>query len=74
MKCRIVQCGDKFKAQYAENKVFQGRHARSKKVWCTLETGDGEPIFFNSANDAELAIRSYAIMRTEGSVVKEFEV
>lgn len=83
MKCRIIKKDGKFYAQYETVAIYPhcGKLARSHKVWKTLKrkvdlpTGGYEEFdFFNKSTEAEHALRDFAESKSEGKIIKEFEV
>lgn len=74
MNCRIIRRGEKFEAQYETDKNFTGRHTRSMKAWCTLKNGAGEPVLFDTDDEAERAMRDYAERHIVNNVVRRFVI
>lgn len=68
MKCRIIKRCGQFIAEY-ENK---GKWKVLKRRICDQRDGDYEVGYFESAEAAEHALRSYAEQK-EDKIVKEFE-
>ena len=82
MKCRVIQKGQRFYAQYERTRSLKGgKFYRTRKEWETLNNrisdqrdGDYELDYFFSKASAERALKAYAEEFGEGEVVSEFEV
>ena len=83
MKCRIIKKNGKFYAQYEVDESYPhcGKRAHTSKVWKNLKReivdqrdGNYDVDYFDKASEAEEALREYAESKSEGKVIKEFEL
>ena len=82
MKCRVLKKGDKYYAQYLTNSLFpNGNVPKAKAVWKNLKNkifdqrdGSYEVDNFPTVAAAERSLKDYASKKSEGKVVKEFEL
>lgn len=81
MKCRILKKDGKYYAQYEVDESYPhcGKRAHTRKVWKILkreifDQHSYEVDYFDKASEAEHALRAFAESKSEGKVIKEFEV